>query len=75
MPTHDARAPRPTGEQLRHAYAVGTRATIVALVVSASLAVLKIAAGILGDSFALIADGVESVLDIFDRYSSEAACS
>lgn len=43
----------------------GTRATIVALLASASLAVLKIGAGIVGDSFALIADGVESVLDIF----------
>jgi cation diffusion facilitator family transporter len=56
---------RSTAEQVRAARAEGTRATIVALVVSATLAVLKIGAGILGDSFALIADGVESVLDIF----------
>ena len=54
-----------TAEQVRAAYAEGTRATVVALLVSACLAVLKIAAGILGNSFALIADGVESVLDIF----------
>jgi cation diffusion facilitator family transporter len=33
--------------------------------VSAALAVLKIGTGILGDSYALIADGVESVLDLF----------
>jgi cation diffusion facilitator family transporter len=58
-------APRSTAEQVRAARAEGTRATIVALVVSATLAVLKIGAGILGDSFALIADGAESVLDIF----------
>ena len=57
--------PRPTAEQVRQAYVEGTRATIVALLASASLAVLKIGAGILGNSFALIADGVESVLDIF----------
>ena len=57
--------PRPTADQVRQAYTEGTRATIVALLVSASLAVLKIGAGILGNSFALIADGVESVLDIF----------
>jgi cation diffusion facilitator family transporter len=56
---------RSTAEQVRAARAEGTRATIVALVVSATLAVLKIGAGILGDSFALIADGAESVLDIF----------
>ena len=41
------------------------RATLVAVVVSSVLATFKIAAGILGSSFALIADGVESVLDIF----------
>lgn len=37
----------------------------MALLVSAALAVLKIGTGILGDSYALIADGVESVLDLF----------
>lgn len=51
--------------QLRGAYAAGARATIAALTMSASLAVLKIGAGILGDSYALVADGVESVLDLF----------
>lgn len=59
----DAR-PTPTPAQVRAAYLVGVRATIVALLVSASLAVLKIGAGILGDSYALVADGVESVLDL-----------
>lgn len=62
---HTLTHPRPTAEQVREAYAEGTRATIGALVVSAVLAALKIGAGILGDSFALIADGVESVLDLF----------
>jgi len=56
---------RSTTDQIRRAYTEGTRATIVALLVSATLGTLKIGAGILGNSFALIADGVESVLDIF----------
>ncbi len=58
-------APLPTEDQVRIAYAEGLRATTVALVVSASLGTLKIGAGILGNSYALVADGVESVLDIF----------
>ena len=52
-------------EQVRSAYQEGVRATLIAVLVSSVLAALKIAAGILGSSFALIADGVESVLDIF----------
>jgi cation diffusion facilitator family transporter len=51
--------------QLRGAYVAGARATIAALTMSASLAVLKIGAGIVGDSYALVADGIESVLDLF----------
>ncbi len=42
----------------------GVRATLVAVVVSALLAAIKILAGIMGYSYALIADGVESMLDI-----------
>lgn len=42
----------------------GVRATLVAVVVSALLAAIKIIAGITGYSYALIADGVESMLDI-----------
>ena len=65
VPVKPAPEPRATAEQLRHAYVEGTRATVTALIVSACLAVTKIAAGILGNSYALIADGAESVLDIF----------
>ncbi len=57
-------APRATAEQLREAYRAGTRATITALSVSGVLAVVKITAGFAGNSFALVADGVESVLDL-----------
>ena len=38
---------------------------MIALFVSAVLASVKIAAGIVGNTYALIADGVESVLDMF----------
>lgn len=44
---------------------VGARATFVAILVSAILAAIKILAGITGHAYALIADGVESMLDIF----------
>ena len=54
-----------TPEQLNHAVRQGTRAAAVGVVVSALLAATKIAAGVIGNSFALVADGVESVLDIF----------
>lgn len=54
-----------TSQQVEAAVAEGTRATVVGLVASSLLAVVKLGAGILGNSFALIADGVESTLDIF----------
>ena len=37
----------------------------IGVIASTFLATLKIAAGVIGNSFALVADGVESVLDIF----------
>ncbi|MBC6947930.1 cation-efflux pump, partial [candidate division KSB1 bacterium] len=41
------------------------RATFVGVLVNAGLALIKVIAGVLGNSYALIADGVESTLDIF----------
>ncbi len=60
-------APAATGtvRQLDQAVVEGTRAVALGVVASALLATAKIAAGIFGNSFALVADGVESVLDIF----------
>jgi cation diffusion facilitator family transporter len=43
----------------------GTRATLIGLLISTVLAAVKILGGIFGQSYALIADGVESLLDIF----------
>ena len=54
-----------TSEQLNEAVRQGTRVAAIGVVASAFLATTKIAAGVIGNSFALVADGVESVLDIF----------
>ena len=54
-----------TPEQLTDAVRRGTRAAVFGVIASAVLATTKIAAGVIGNSFALVADGVESVLDIF----------
>ncbi len=54
-----------TPEQLSQAVRRGTRVAAFGVIASAFLAVIKIAAGVIGNSFALVADGVESVLDIF----------
>ena len=65
--SYPASSPPATGtpRQLDQAVAEGTRAAAVGVIASALLATTKIAAGIFGNSFALVADGVESVLDIF----------
>jgi cation diffusion facilitator family transporter len=42
----------------------GIRATLLGVLVSAVLGAVKIVAGILGNSYALVADGIESILDI-----------
>ena len=61
----------------------GVRAALVAMGVSAVLGAVKVAGGILGHSYALIADGVESLLDIVSSLAvlkpgckmSSSACS
>ncbi len=51
--------------QIAAAAEQGRRATIIGICASALLATVKILAGVVGNAYALIADGVESVLDIF----------
>lgn len=51
-------------EHLVESAARGSRATVWGIVASSVLAAVKIVGGILGNSYALIADGVESMLDI-----------
>lgn len=43
----------------------GARSAILGLLTNSVLVVVKVAAGVLGNSYALIADGVESTADIF----------
>jgi len=43
----------------------GIRTTIIGIFVSICLAVIKIVTGIIGNSYALIADGIESTTDVF----------
>ncbi len=43
----------------------GLRLSKLALVINSFLAAIKIAAGIIGNSYVLIADGIESTADIF----------
>src|SRR3954469_2501807 len=45
--------------------ALGMRAALTGLLVNAALAVVKLLAGILGHSYALVADAIESSTDIF----------
>ncbi len=53
-----------TEHPLRQAADRGVRATVAALLTSVVLGAIKIAAGVLGNSYALVADGVESLLDV-----------
>jgi cation diffusion facilitator family transporter len=50
--------------QIRASATKGIRATLAAVLVSVGLGAIKIVAGIVGNSYALIADGVESLLDV-----------
>lgn len=43
----------------------GIRTTIIGIVVSICLAIIKIITGVVGNSYALIADGIESTTDVF----------
>ncbi|HTB81024.1 MAG TPA: cation diffusion facilitator family transporter [Opitutaceae bacterium] len=52
--------------------AEGARLVLRGIALNALLAVVKIAAGLLGHAYALIADGMESVLDIFSSATAWA---
>jgi hypothetical protein len=43
----------------------GARAAVLGICASVALAIIKILAGVIGNAYALVADGVESVLDVF----------
>jgi cation diffusion facilitator family transporter len=50
--------------KLEQSAAAGIRASLTAVIVSLALGIVKIVTGVLGHSYALIADGVESMLDV-----------
>ena len=45
-------------------HATGQRFALQGMLVNVALAAIKISAGLMGNAYALIADGVESLLDI-----------
>ncbi len=51
--------------RIRTAAKAGMRVTVMAVLVSVALASVKVVAGLVGHSYALVADGIESVLDVF----------
>jgi cation diffusion facilitator family transporter len=53
------------GSQVHRRLATGVRYAVIGIVVNALLAAVKIIAGVIGHTYALIADGIESTLDIF----------
>src|SRR3989304_1545579 len=54
-----------TSQTETHPATIGTRTTIIGILVNALLAGIKFLAGILGNSYALVADAVESSTDVF----------
>lgn len=54
----------PAHAKLDQSAAQGIRASLTGVVVSVVLGAIKVVAGVLGHSYALVADGVESMLDV-----------
>ena len=52
-------------DSAKSAYASGARIALAGVLVNAVLGIVKILAGVIGSTYALIADGIESLLDIF----------
>ena len=57
-------APQPTSNTPASNLETGARVALLGLAINFLLAIAKIAAGILGNAYVLIADGIESTLDI-----------
>lgn len=55
-------------EHLEQASRVGVRSTLVGMAINAVLAVIKGVAGVLGNSYALIADAIESAADVVTSF-------
>lgn len=55
-------------EHLERARRLGVRSTLVGMAINAALAVIKGIAGVLGNSYALIADAIESAADVVTSF-------
>jgi len=55
----------PNSDPAKNAANRGTKSTVLGILVNVGLALVKCSAGLLGNSFALVADGLESVTDVF----------
>ena len=55
-------------EHLERARRVGVRSTLVGMAINAALAVIKGIAGVIGNSYALIADAIESAADVVTSF-------
>ena len=55
-------------EHLEQASRVGMRSTLVGMAINAVLAAIKGVAGVLGNSYALIADAIESAADVVTSF-------
>jgi cation diffusion facilitator family transporter len=54
----------PTPQPVTGSLQTGARVALLGLVINVALAAIKIAAGLLGNAYVLIADGIESALDV-----------
>src|SRR2546423_11533807 len=57
---NSASHPQPAATNLQ----TGARLALIGLVVNIAFAIIKIAGGVFGNAYALIADGIESALDV-----------
>ena len=64
MPCRSSPTSRGRARKLHESAATGIRASLGAVFISVVLGAIKVISGILGNSYALIADGVESMLDV-----------
>lgn len=67
MPSPDSSMPNPA-TTTRRRLASASRLALTGVLINTLLAGIKITAGILGNSYALVADGIESTLDIFGSF-------
>ena len=57
-------AEQPTSNVTASNLQTGARLALIGMIVNVAFAFIKISAGIFGNAYALIADGIESVLDV-----------